>query len=189
MLEYIISSKTKRELLKLFMTKPDRSFYVREISRLIIEPVNAVNRELRYLEKAGLISFEKRGNQKHYSVIKESPLYPDLKRLIYTTVGLGDYLREKFAEPEQIELAFVYGSVANNSEIAKSDIDLFMVGEIDENKLHKVISQIEKDLNRTVNYTLMSEKEFTERCKKKEAFINRVLSRPKIVLKGRISVD
>ena len=79
MLEYIITSRTKRNLLKLFLTNPDRTFYVREIARLTDEPVNAVRRELDYLGKAGLLKTANRGNQKYYSVIKEFPLYPELK--------------------------------------------------------------------------------------------------------------
>ena len=55
MLEFLITSKTKRNLLKLFLTNPDRSFYVRETAKLTNESLNAVRRELGYLEKAGLL--------------------------------------------------------------------------------------------------------------------------------------
>jgi len=162
-LEYLITSKAKRYLLKLFITNPDREFYTREIARLTEEPLNAARRELVNLEKAGLVISHHEGNLKYYSLVKEFPFYPELKKIIYGTIGLGDYLTTKFSDSQQIELAFIYGSVARNQETAKSDIDLFMVGEIDEAVLHELVSRIEGDIGRTINYTLMTKRELEER--------------------------
>jgi len=103
MLEYFITSKTKRNLLKLFLTNPERHFYIREISKITGEPLNAVRRELGYLEKAGLIKSRKEGTLKYYSVIKEFPFYTELKKIIYGTVALGDYLKDRFKDSELIE--------------------------------------------------------------------------------------
>jgi predicted transcriptional regulator len=90
MLEYFITSKTKRSLLKLFLNNPDRSFYVREAALLTNESLNAVRRELSYLEKAGLLKSFARGNQKHYSVIKEFPFYPELRKFVLGTIAHVD---------------------------------------------------------------------------------------------------
>jgi predicted nucleotidyltransferase len=184
MLEYLITSRTKRNLLKLFLTNPDRTFYVREIARLTDEPLNAVRRELDYLEKAGLLKSSNRGNQKCYGVIKEFSFYSELKKIIYATIALGDYLNVKFSDSRDIELAFIYGSVARNEETEKSDIDLFIVGKIGEDDLHRSILEIENDIGRQVNYTLMDRNEFNNRREKGEPFIKRILAEPKIVLKG-----
>jgi predicted nucleotidyltransferase len=184
MLEYLITSRTKRNLLKLFLTNPDGTFYVREIARLTNEPVNAVRRELDYLGKAGLLKSSSRGNQKYYSVKKDFPFYSELKKIIYATVALGNYLNVKLSDSREIELAFIYGSVARNEENEKSDIDLFVVGEIDEDELHRIILEIEHDIGRQVNYSLMDRNEFNQRKEKGEPFIKRILEESKIVLKG-----
>ncbi|HSW57889.1 MAG TPA: nucleotidyltransferase domain-containing protein [Dehalococcoidales bacterium] len=183
MLEFLITSRAKRNLLKLFLTNPDRTFYVREIARLTKEPVNAVRRELDYLGKAGLLKSSSHGNQKNYSVIKEFPFYPELKKIIYATVALGDYLNVKLSDSKGIELAFVYGSTARNEETAKSDIDLFVVGGINEDDLHQIIVEIEHDIGRQINYSLMDHNEFNDRRQKGEPFIKRILEEPKIILK------
>jgi predicted nucleotidyltransferase len=188
MLEYIITSKAKRNLLKLFLTNPDRAFYTRETAKLTSEPLNAVRRELEHLEKAGLIKSRREGNLKLYSVIKESPFYSELKRIIYATIGLGDYLQAKLRDSEKVEFAFIYGSVARDEETAKSDIDLFVVGDIDEEELHELVSHIEGDIGRSVNYTLMTKKEFGERLKTGEPFVKRVMAEKKVVLKGNPDV-
>lgn len=188
MLEYFITSKTKRNLLKLFLTNPERRFYTREISKITGEPLNAVRRELGYLEKAGLIKSHKEGTLRYYSVIKEFPFYTELKKIIYGTVALGDYLKDRFKNSELIELAFIYGSVARNEEKEKSDIDLFIVGEIEESKLHEQLSNIEKEIGREINYTLMTKKEFMERKARGDGFLQRIIGEEKLVLKGNLDV-
>jgi len=188
MLEYIISSKAKRSLLKLFLTNPNRAFYVREIAKLTGEPLNAVRRELGYLEKAGLVRSRREGNLKLYSVVKEFPFYSELKRIIYSTIGLGDYLKAKLQDSKQIELAFIYGSVAKDEETAKSDIDLLVVGNVDEEELHELVSEVESDIGRSVNYTLMSKTEFSRRLKTAEPFVKRVMAEKKVILKGKPDV-
>ena len=175
--------------MKLLLTNPDREFYIREISRRIGEPLNAVRRELGYLEKAGLVKSRHAGNLKYYTVVQKFPFYPELKKIIYTTVGFGDYLAGRFKDSKQIELAFIYGSVAKDEETAKSDVDLFVVGEIDEDELHELVSQIEKDSGRTINYTLMSRAEFEKRLKNNNSFVKRVMDEKKLVLKGNNNVD
>ena len=188
MLEYFITSKTKRSLLKLFLTNPERQFCTREIAKLNGEPFNAVRRELGYLEKAKLLKSHTEGNLKYFKLVKEFPFHPELKKIIYSTIGLGDYLRDKFKDSEPIELAFIYGSVARGEETEKSDIDLFVVGEIDEGELHKLISDIENEIRREINYTLMTKREFIERIGSAEPFIKRIEREGKIMLKGDLDV-
>ncbi len=188
MLEYFITSKTKRNLLKLLLTNPERQFYTREIAKLTGEPFNAVRRELGYLEKAGLLRSHKEGNLKYFEVVKEFPLYPELKKIIYATIGLGDYLSNRLKDSELIELAFIYGSVAKNEETKKSDIDLFVVGGVEEEELQRLVSDIEREIGREINYTLMTKKEFDERSKRGEPFLKRIEKEKKLMLKGNLDV-
>jgi len=188
MLEYIITSKAKRSLIKLLLTNPDTEFYVREISRRTGEPLNAVRRELGYLEKAGLVSSRNAGNLRYYAVVKEFPFYQELKKIIYATIGLGDFLTDKLRQSDRIELAFIYGSIARDEETAKSDVDLFVVGDIDEDELHSLVSDAQKEVRREINYSLMSKDEFIERLKKGDSFVKRVMDERKLVLKGNPDV-
>jgi len=188
MLEYFITSKAKRSLLKLFLTNPERQFYTRETARLTGEPLNAVRRELGYLEKAGLLRSHKEGNLKYFEVVKEFPLYPELKKIIYATIGIGDYLSNRLKDAASVELAFIYGSVAKDEETKKSDIDLFVVGEVEEEELQKLVSAIEREISREINYTLMTKREFDERIKRGEPFLKRIEKEKKLMLKGNLDV-
>jgi len=188
MLQYFITSKTKRELLKLFLTNPAKEFYLREIQRSTGEPLNAVRREVGYLEKAGLIHSRRSGNRKYFRVDKDFPFYAELKRIIYSTVGLGDCLRDNFKDAKEIKLALVYGSVATEEEGEKSDIDLLVVGDVSEMELHGKVSHVEKEIGREINYTLMTEEEFAERVRNDDPFLRRILGNDVIVLKGKLDV-
>lgn len=81
-LKYFITSKAKRNVLHLFLRDPGKPHYTREVARLTGEPLNAVRRELGYLEKAGLLSSRAQGNLKYYEVIKSFPLLAQWRKII-----------------------------------------------------------------------------------------------------------
>ncbi len=87
-LKYFITSKAKRNLLKFFLTDINASYYTREASRLTGEPLNAVRRELGYLEKAGLLRSYMQGNLKYYEVIQSFPLLAEWRRIILETTDI-----------------------------------------------------------------------------------------------------
>ncbi len=184
MLSAIISSKTKRKLLTLLLTNPKRRFYVREISRDIEENINAVRCELKKLSSIGLISWEREANLLYYKINTRCPLYKELKGLIYKTEALGFYLKEISNFPNDIPIAFVYGSTAYDTEAERSDIDLFVIGNIDGEKLHHFIFKLEEKIGREINTVHMNLNEFKDKLKKKNAFLKRILSGKKIFVKG-----
>ncbi|MBU4343392.1 MAG: nucleotidyltransferase domain-containing protein [Candidatus Omnitrophica bacterium] len=188
MLDAIISSKTKRKLLTLLLTNPKSKFYVREISRHIQENINSVREELKKLSSIGLVSSEKEANLLYYKINTHCPLYKDLKNLIYKTEALGSYLKEVSSFPNDIQLAFVYGSTAYNQEWERSDIDLLVIGDIDGEKLHRHLIGLEEKIGREINTVHMSLAEFKTKIKKKDTFLKRVLSGEKIFIKGNADV-
>lgn len=184
MLSAIISSKTKRKLLTLLLTNPKRRFYVRELSRDIEENINSVRQELKKLSSIGLVSSEREANLLYYKIDTRCPVYKDLKNLIYKTEALGSYLKGISKFPADIRVAFVYGSTAYNQEWERSDIDLFVIGEIDGEKLHRYIFKLEEKIGREINTVHMNSIEVKDKVKKKNAFLERVFSGEKIFIKG-----
>lgn len=184
MLDGIISSRTKRKLLTLFLTNPKDRFYVRELSRHIKENVNSVRYELKELTSIGLISSEKVANLLYYKINTQCPIYKDLKHLIYKTEALGSYLKEISNLPDDIQIAFVYGSTAYDREMEKSDIDLFIVGNIKGKQLHHHIIELEQKIGREINTVNMSPSEFKANVRKNNPFLKTVLSGEKIFIKG-----
>jgi predicted transcriptional regulator len=68
MIEQLFGSKTRVKLLQLFYGNPNRSFYVREITRKIDEQINSVRRELANLLSIGIIVSDTTNNKLYYEV-------------------------------------------------------------------------------------------------------------------------
>lgn len=184
MLEAIISSKTRVKLLTLFLLSPEREYYVREIARMTEENLNAVRRELANLESFGLISGERKGNQQYYSVNRDFYLYEDLQKLVLKTEGVARVLKEHLAGMADVRCMFIYGSFAKGNAGSKSDIDLFIVGDIEESELIPLVHESEEAFNREINYTLMRPGEFEQRKRDGDPFVSNVMKEPKVVISG-----
>ena len=71
--EKLFGSKTRAKLLRLFFENPEKSFYVREMTRVIDEQINSVRRELLNLEGIGIIKNETFDNKIYYSANTKHP--------------------------------------------------------------------------------------------------------------------
>jgi len=179
----IFKSKVRKALFKLYFTNPDKAYYLRELERQVSIPVSMLRKELISLEKEGLFASSRKGNLLYYSLNKKYPLYSDLKNITFKTVGIQGALFGKLSSIKGINSAFIYGSYAKNQSNALSDVDLFIVGKIDENALIRKINRLEKELQREINYSLYSKKDLKEKSKS-DPFIKDVLRNKKIFLIG-----
>jgi predicted nucleotidyltransferase len=182
--------KTKRALLALFFSNPEKSFYLRQIARLTGTGQGSIQRELEKLTQAGIIERQVQGRQVYFRAKPDCPVFKELKGLILKTAGLVEVFRSALSPlSDQIDSAFVYGSQARGQARASSDIDLLIIGRIDELELHWLISPAEGQLNRPVNYTFLTPQEFNKRRKEKGGFLSRVLGGEKIFIIGKNSYE
>ena len=184
MLKTIFGSKTRINILKLFIFNPKREYYVREIERLIKTSFDLVRRELIHLETIGLLKSRVSGKQKYYTLNTEHMLFPEFKSMILKTAGIGDIIQGAIKNRNDILVAFIYGSYAKDTENAESDIDLFVIGDILSADLQQSVSEVESQTKREINPTVYSPKEFKEKYKAKNHFILSVIKEQKIFLKG-----
>jgi hypothetical protein len=77
-IEQLFGSKTRVKLLQLFYSNPNRSFYVREITRKIDEQINSVRRELSNLLSIGIITSDATNNRLYYEVNQDYQHYKPL---------------------------------------------------------------------------------------------------------------
>jgi len=177
--------KTRRTVLALFFSHPEDSFYLRQVIRMTGAGQGAVQRELKQLAEAGVIERLQQGRQVYFKANRSCPIFSELKGLILKTAGLVEVLRSALIPlADRIEQAFIFGSQARGEARAASDVDFFLVGDIDELTLHKSISQAEGLLNRSVNYTLMSSSEYKRRRQEKGGFFSRILNGEKLFVIG-----
>ena len=184
MLQKLMGSKTRAKILTLFILNPKREYYPREIEREIESNFEAIRKELMGLEGLGLFRSRVSGKQRYYSIKTDHALFPEFKSIVLKTVGLGDILKAAVKGADKIDVAFIYGSYAKNSEDAESDVDLFVVGSIPIKDLQAVISNIENKFQREINPTVYPVDELQEKYRSKSHFILSLLKEPKIFLKG-----
>lgn len=181
MLEQLFGSKTRVKLLRVFFREPDRSFYVRELSRLIGAQINAVRRELELLLDIELVreaaapeqmDVSKAGAtlRKYYGLHTDSVLYPEMQALLIKARSLGqqkfiDDLKKKIGKPELILLTGIF------TGDQRAQTDILIVGDVKERSLARLIKQYEKDTGAEVRYTIMSIDEFEDRRHMMDKFL------------------
>lgn len=177
---------TQQRVLALLFGQPHRSFYASELIGLAKAGSGAVQRELARLSQSGLVTVKMVGSQKHYQANPDSPIYGELHGITQKTVGLAEPLREALSlVARKIRAAFVYGSVAKRQDTATSDIDVMVLSEeLSYGEVFSVLENASTRLGRPVNPTILTQHEFSRRVKRKEAFLTRVLTQPKIWLIG-----
>jgi predicted nucleotidyltransferase len=74
--------------------------------------------------------------------------------------------------------------MAKGTASSVSDVDLLVIGDLDETALHVALMQAQEQLRRSVNYTLLGQSEFLRRRREKKGFLARVLAGPKITIVG-----
>jgi predicted nucleotidyltransferase len=179
--------RARSRMLSFLMLLGDESRHLREIARLTGLPTMAVQRELARFEKLGLVHSELRGRQKYFTVDTSHPLYPELRGMVLKTSGLAEPLREVLSGLTGVRAAAVFGSMASGAGVAASDIDLMVVGEVDEPALSGALEGVERTLGRKVNYVLMSARELRRRRKQGEPFLTRVLGGALIPIVGDLN--
>lgn len=184
MLQNIIPSKTRRKVLDLFFHNPSESFYLRRVVREIDEEVNAVKRELDILEREKLLDKERRLNKVFYSLNRSYPLYDEFMRIFTKTDKLALLIHQNQSKIGKLKFIALSLKFSKRLAIKEDEIYLLLVGVVVVPEIASIISGIEKEFGREINYTVMNEDEFVFRKKNNDPFIWRFLKQPKVMLIG-----
>jgi len=167
-------SKVTKKLLNYFFLHPEDNLFVNEISRkLDIDKRNLV-KKLKELEEEGILTSEARGNQKLYSMNSSYPLHNEYRKIVFKTIGIENRLRDLLKTVEGVKKVYLFGSYAKDELDAHSDIDLLVIGEHKIVKLQKQITLLQKEIDREINVVNMDNKEFKNRKKRKDVFLETV---------------
>jgi|SRR5690554_2407648 len=177
-------TKTQQRLLAALYGHSDRSFYLNELVRMANIGRGSVVRELSKFTESGLVVMTPHGNQHHYQANPDNPIFQELCSLVQKTFGIREILQTALAPlADQLEQAFVYGSVAKGEAHAASDVDLMLVGNnLSYSEIMELLAPAEQQLQRTINPTVYSPLEYNQRIKEKQSFVTRVLEQPRLDL-------
>jgi hypothetical protein len=187
MIEQLFGSKTRVKLLQLFFSNPNRSFYVREITRKIDEQINSVRRELANLLSIGIISSDENGHRLYYEVNQKYEYYRALSAIFGkgAAKGLG---KTPTAKPDDVsdirgvgnvQLAILSGQFTRDES---AGIDLLIVGDVNHTKVQKYVNDMEEKEGKEIRFAVMDLKEYEYRKQIKDRFLLSVMSAKKQVL-------
>ena len=179
-----VVSKVRVKLLETFLKDPESMFYIRELTRMIGEEINAVRRELIHMQDVGMVKDEKRGNRIYYTFNKNYLFHKELMSMIGKTTGLGLALTKAAPKLGKLKFAMVSGRFVRHMPRAKDTVDLLLVGDLIMPQLTEMIKEQESVLSREINYTVMTEAELLYRKTHNDPFIGRILEASRIMIVG-----
>ena len=178
-LEKLFGSKTRTKLLSLFFGNPERSYYVREMTRVIDEQINSVRRELLNLESIGIIKNETYDNKIYYSANNKHPyaralvmLFSSRTDVAVETAVVKPNAWEEYVRPVKNYLTCL---IVTNRLPGQEGVDLLIVGDDRTKKLTHWAEVVEKKEGKPLNYVIMSRDDFQYRLNVKDRFVSEVL--------------
>lgn len=192
MIEQLFGSKTRVKLLRLFYSSPNRSFYVREITRKIDEQINSVRRELANLLSIGIIVSENMNNRLYYEVNQKYEFYGPLSAIFgkgsKKVIKKDDTPQESSSDIDilkalgNVEVALYTGQFTHDE---LSGVDLLIIGDVNQTKLAKFIADLETKEKKEIRFAVMPIEEYNYRLQVKDKFIANVFQSKKQVLIDR----
>ena len=184
-LEKLFGSKTRTKLLSLFFSNIERSYYVREMTRVIDEQINSVRRELSNLESIGVIKNETYDNKVYYSANAKHPFARALNMMFSTKVdkvlvetAVKDSTWDEYIRPVKSYLSFLF---VTNRVPGQDGIDMLIVGDDRTKKLSRWAEVVEKKEGKPLNYVIISRDDFKYRLSVKDRFLKEIMEMQHIV--------
>lgn len=175
-------TKNQILILEIFFNHPQKSFYLREIGRFLAKEPGIFQKDINKLSESGVLESRTESGRRYFNLNKNYPLHQELKSIFFKTVGLKGKLELELKKIKGIKEAFIYGSFAKGAENIGSDVDVFVIGSIDEDELIDALLKLEKFFIREINYTLMTEREYGKKVKEKNSFLDNILHQKRIKL-------
>lgn len=183
MLTDLLFGTYRKKVLSQLLLHPDTDYHVRELARQTGTAPGTLHKELVRLAAVGLLLRKEQGNQVRYQANQHCPVFPELAGLLRKTTGAAELLANALI-PLQPALALIFGSVASGTEIASSDVDVLVIGELGFADVVQATYSVQAELGREINPVVYSVKEFQRRIQAQDPFVYDLLAKPKIFLVG-----
>ena len=156
-------SKIRQRILALIMDAPDRRMHLRGIARAVGTSAGTAARELGRLEEAGLVRRTREGNQVYFEACPEQPLFGQIRDVVRQVAGAPIILRRHLSGLAGVERAVIFGSYADGSLKADSDVDILIVGDPDRDELTDRLEMASLEISRPVNEVVVTPAELEAR--------------------------
>ncbi|HEJ9030985.1 TPA: nucleotidyltransferase domain-containing protein [Serratia marcescens] len=181
----LLFSEYRRKVLSLLFIEAGQAFHVREIARRTATQAGTLHKELSRLAEGGILLRQRQGNQICYQANADCLIFPELAAIFRKTCGPAARLRQVLTGfGEDIERAFIFGSVASGKATAASDIDVLIVGKLSFTDVIQAVYPLQATLGREVNPKLYSPEEWRAALAENSAFIQDIMQKPQLWIAG-----
>lgn len=183
MLEQLFNSQTKAVILTWLFTPDAPRYHLRQLARDTGLSAPGLHKELKHFHQLKLVcKLEVKGCTQYYAD-KDSLFFPILCDLVDKAEGFHGKIRRMMSQLNT-DCIFIYGSEADGTAKANSDIDLFVIGSCTFLDVSEALLPASDISNREINPFLITPKAFKDKCESNDHFVQNVLHSPKIFLKG-----
>ena len=158
MLNTLITSKTRINLLLKFFLHPGAKAYLRELAKEFGESTNAIRVELNRLSDAKLLQSTNLGRKVIYKANNKHNLFRDIQSVVRKYVGLDRLVEDVVSRLGSIDAAYVVGDYARG--IDSGLIDVVLIGTVDSDRLEKFILKTGNLIDRKIRPLVLDQEEF-----------------------------
>jgi uncharacterized protein len=166
---------------------PGERIYLRDLIRELDRGSGSVQRGVAHLHKLGALTLLRSGKRLFYQANSKYCNFSDLVNFASArTVETASSVLKRALRPlkHQIREAFIFGSVARGDARPDSDVDLLVVGTVDDVVLSRVLTRAEKKLHREINPMVYTPARYQELVNTGAHFVTSLANEKKIQLIG-----
>ena len=152
MIETLISSKTRIKLLLKFFLNSETTAYLRSLETEFGDSTNSIRVELNRLEHAGMLSSAMKGNKKLFKANTKHPLFNEIHSIVIKHLGFDTIIDKVINQLGQVQQVYLTGPLAKGQD--SKEIELILIGEVNETYLLDLINRVEKLIKRKVKYQI-----------------------------------
>jgi DNA-binding transcriptional ArsR family regulator len=157
-LEGVISSRTKAQILVKLFLNPGLRAYLRELASEFGVSTNSVRLELNQLTEHDLLVSEREGRNVYYHANTQHPLFPELSSIVRKITGIDGLVTSVLKRLGNLEAAYLTGDYAEGKDTGV--IDVVLIGDIDREQLEDVTRKTERYIQRKIRPLVLSLDEF-----------------------------
>jgi predicted nucleotidyltransferase len=169
----LFNENVQWKLLSFFFQKPEREAYVKELSRAVKISAGSASIICKRLSDEKILNRNKKGNAIFYSLVNTNPLVKKIKSAWFLEMILA--FREVW-ENEEFQSVALYGSYASGDFISKSDIDILVVTNMEEEKIFEVFREMRHKFDAEISLTTIPLSRWRKMMKERDRFYLEVVS-------------
>lgn len=184
LLGILTKSRIRQKIILLFVYNKDKEFYLSEVARQVKTSAGTAQRELNKLCDIDFLTFYKKGNLSLFKLNHDFPFLKEMESIVRKTFGIEHELKKALTDVKGISWAFLFGSYITGNLKSDSDIDLFVIGDADEDEIYRAVRNVEDQVGREINYHLADAAEFSAKARQ-GSFYGEIMKEP-LMLVGNI---